>query len=307
MALFLWGCHPRSYVLEPAITCLPQERPFASMPAAFPELSHEEVEAEWGKELKIGIAFARELDLYRAITAFKRALFLMPADCAGRHQQAEFYLVQAYYLGGKYAEALETFECSQLLTASSATFPAFRELMIILYDAYRKTNQEEKAQWVMAIIEKEDPGTAMDLRVYSAVDAGNLPAISTLAPYHPDGDELASFLTQYTACKKSVFTAQTLNAILPGAGYYYVGQKKTALTSLIINAAFIAASYHFFHHGNWGAGLITTSLECGWYFGGINGAGLAAKEYNTCLYQEYGKDLLCRKSLFPVLMLGVSF
>lgn len=306
LCALLCGCHPGSYLVEPNITYLPQKQEFESLPAAFSKLSEQELRQEWGRELKIGIAFARELDLYRAITAFKRSLVIMPPDCLERQLQTVFYLVQSYYLGEKYHEVIESFECSPLTTVSSS-FPAFRELMIILYDAYRKTDQLKKAQLALTIIKNGDPETALNLSLYSAVNEGNLAEISSLASRHPEGDDATTFLTQYAIHAKSVYTAQTLNALLPGAGYYYIGQKKTALTSFVINTAFIAAAYHFFKSGNWGAGLITTSLEFGWYFGGINGAGLAAKEYNTCLYQEYAKNLLHKKNLFPVLMLNVSF
>ena len=305
-AILFCGCHPNSCLLEPNISYFPQKQQFESLPGAFPELSEQELEQEWGRELKIGIAFARELDLYRAITAFKRSLIIMPSDCSERQLQTMFYLVQSYYLGEKYLQAIESFECSPLTTVSFS-FPPFRELMIILHDAYQKTDQPEKAQLALAIIEKGDPETVVDLSLYFAINEGNLAGISSLASHYPEDDDITTFLTQYAMHSKSIYTAQTLNALLPGAGYYYVGQKKTALTSFTINAVFIAAAYHFFNSGNWGAGLITTSLEFGWYFGGINGAGLAAKEYNTCLYQEYGKELLHKKNLFPILMLNKSF
>ncbi|MGA8165220.1 MAG: tetratricopeptide repeat protein [Waddliaceae bacterium] len=308
LSVFLFcGCHPKSTTIEPHFTYLPRQKDFESLPKAFSELSQQELEREWGKELKIGIAFARELDLYRAITAFKRSLVLMPPDCLDRQLQTSFYLVQSYYLGGKHDEAIAAFASGPLPMVCSSTFPAFRELMIILYDAYRQTDQKEKAQLALTIIESGDSGTARDLALYSAIDEANFSDISTLASFHPLGDEAAEFLNQYTIHAKSVSTARTLNALIPGAGYYYVGQKTTALTSFTINTAFIAAAYYFFKSGNWGAGLITTSLEFGWYFGGINGAGLAAKEYNTCLYREYGKILLQKNKLFPVLMFNVSF
>ena len=79
------------------------------------------------------------------------------------------------------------------------------------------------------------------------------------------------------------------------------------MTSFMINASFIAASWYFFDHGNYGAGIITSSLEFGWYFGGINGAGLAAKEWNQHIYNIKGKELMIEMRLFPVLMLEASF
>ena len=42
----------------------------------------------------------------------------------------------------------------------------------------------------------------------------------------------------YTENWKSPTKARWLNGILPGAGYSYIGQKQTALTSFLINALF---------------------------------------------------------------------
>jgi len=296
--LLLTGCHPRSCLLEPEICYTPNKQYIQTLPSAFEPLSPHELDKTWGEEIKIGTRLAQDLDFYRAITAFKRALILLPNDKIDRRQQVEFSIVQCYWMGKKYCEAIEAFETTSL-TSVTSKFPAFRELMLILYESYHRTDQQEKAKGVMSLMEKGDPETADDLKIFTALDEGNLRC--------SEDEEISQFIRQYCACAKSVRKAQTLNALLPGAGYFYVGQKKTALTSFIINTTFIAAAYHFFERGNWGAGLIASSLEFGWYFGGINGAGLAAKEYNQCIYQEAGKELMVRKQLFPVLMLETSF
>ncbi len=159
----------------------------------------------------------------------------------------------------------------------------------------------------MYLMEKGDPETALDLKLFTSLDSGDLSCVGSLAKQHPHCEDFSQFINSYCRCSKSVKKAQFLNAVLPGAGYYYVGQRKSALTSLVINTSFIAATYYFFDQGNWGAGLFAASLEFGWYFGGINGAGLAAKEYNECLYNNLGKDLMIKRSLFPALMLQTGF
>ena len=74
-----------------------------------------------------------------------------------------------------------------------------------------------------------------------------------------------------------------------------------------MNALFITAAYQFFHKGYTAAGIITTSFETGWYFGGIYGASCAAQEYNRYLYDEMGEKLMVQERLFPVLMLHYTF
>ena len=94
---------------------------------------------------------------------------------------------------------------------------------------------------------------------------------------------------------------------MPGSGYLYLGQKKSALTSFLLNGLFIYAAYEFFHHGYTAAGIITTSFEAGWYFGGIYGAGEEAKFYNERIYNEEACTLMQTKKIFPFFMLKYSF
>ncbi len=300
------GCHPKSYLLEPSIQYYPQERLLQSLPTAFPPLTAKERKTEWGKELEIATRFARELDLYRAITSFKRAQMLAPRSELDRRQQISYGIVASYYLGKKYWEALREFENSELAEISS-TFPAVEDLIIILYDSYRETCQPEKADGVMHLINKASPETAQNLQLSNAILEANLPCINQLSRDHPCCQNVQTFLCDFCRCKKSIRTAQTLNAILPGAGYLYVGQCRSAITSFVINGLFTWAAYRFFEKKQIPAGIITASIELGWYFGGINGAGLEAKEYNERLYENLGKETMIQCGLFPVLMFQTTF
>ncbi len=100
---------------------------------------------------------------------------------------------------------------------------------------------------------------------------------------------------------------QLLNALIPGAGYLYIGQKKSALTAFLLNGLFIAAAYQFFHHRHVAAGIITTGFEAGWYFGGIYGAGEEAKYYNERLFEKNAATVLNDYKLFPALMMQYAF
>lgn len=307
-AAFITGCSPCSYVLEPCISYIPQEPYIASLPSSFPPQSIKEEKSDWGKELLIGQEFACELDLYRAITAFKRARILLPDDTARmRALQADYGIFLSYYLGGKYEDAVNTFECSDLAEISSH-FPAVRELLLALFDSYMHTDHYTKAFRILELIDAMDEDAGIRLRMGDSIIIGDLCAAEGSAECLCDGSEAVDeFFCRYAKEKLSVRKAQVLNAVLPGAGYLYAGQHKAAATSLVINTLFIAAAYQFFQHGMWGAGLITTSLELGWYIGGINGAGLAAKQYNECLYNTYGKEAMVKGRLFPVLLFQTAF
>ena len=327
-----------------------------AFPPPSPPLERDELQALWGKELYLGGRFAEEGDWYRAITAFKSSLFLLPKKEEARKQQIEFYLFLSYFLAGRYQEACETYENSSLIELNLETavgpsqkvqdfesellalgaehsqrvkatpnpsgsdskgcafgpappavsrlkegFSAKRELCLALWECYHQTGQEDKALLIQQRLKEDDQ---QELNISKALQEGDLFALQSYALERPAIDQL---LEEYHASGKSVRRAETLQALLPGAGYWYVGLKKTALTSLIINALFIAAAAEFWHHGYYAASLITLSLETGWYFGGINGAGLAANEYNERLYENLGKEVLHKERLFPILKFECVF
>lgn len=306
LILILTSCQFSARKMEPIIVYTPPDHRVNKLPTAFIPLTSEERQQEWATELILGDRFARELDLYRAITCYKRALILLPEEAIERHLQIDYDIILCYYLGHKYQDAIYTFEKSNL-THVNTLFPAFNNLLIILNECYRETGQCDKAETLFESIEKYSPETAQDISIYSEFKQGNLEEAEAEIQGHPYQCDIEEKLSVYYLNTKSPAKARFLNAILPGAGYYYVGQKKSALTSFIINALFTAAAYQFFNRGYIAAGAITTSLEMGWYFGGINGAGIEAQEYNTRLYEGVVKNMLYKNNLFPILMFETAF
>lgn len=300
------GCHPNSRTIEPSIYYLPGHNLIGNLPDAFPPLTPQERSQEWGREFFLGKHFAKEVDLYRALTCFKRALFLIPLKCTERRLEIEYEIFLAYYVGNKFQDAVDAFERGRLMDVPES-FPALNELKIALYDAYTRNNQCERANRILNLIATSNEELAENLLIERAIVDADFTTMMESAEQKECDNYLSRLLFDYSAQAKSVSKAQTLNAIFPGAGYAYVGQEKAALTSFLINTLFIAASYQLFNHGYIAAGIITTGLEVGWYFGGINGAGLAAKEYNERLYERVARDTLIDNRLFPVLMLEKAF
>lgn len=321
--VLITSCQTSCYKLEPEICYIPPKQFVEYHPSAFPPLEIEERRQDWGKELIIAQGFASEIDFYRAITSFKRALFLTPKKYAARRLQMQYGIILSYYLAGRFQDTIETFEASSL-TDCPPDFPALDDLLVVLYDSYKRIENEVKASCIMALIQARNQSQAKQLSLSEAVRAGNLcGALISSAPEvvcETDDNILTTtpssqirsletqcFVKEYEMKKKSVRKAQFLNALLPGAGYFYVGQKVSGITSFWLNSLFIAAAYYCFDHNNIAAGLILSSFEFGWYFGGINGAGLAAKEYNEHIYNTAGKEFLLKNALFPVLMLKYTF
>lgn len=301
------GCSKESHHLEPEIVYWPQERHLAELPSAFPPLPRQECASQWGKELIIGECLGRELDLYRAATAFKRAEILLPEKYKERYIEAKYGLFLSYYLGRCYREAIAVFEGSEDLQGITAEFAALPELLLALADCYTHVDQQEKAERIAPMLAGLDERRAQSLEIYQALKQADICKVREKIRFHSSAQRIMQFLDCFERKKLSVTRAQLLNAIMPGAGYLYTGQTRTAATSFVINALFGAATYQFFKKGQWAAGLITASLELGWYVGGINGAGLAAKAYNEHLYSEGAKEAMIETHLFPILLFESVF
>ena len=165
----------------------------------------------------------------------------------------------------------------------------------------------EKEEKILELMKQTDPEEAEKLNISRKIREGDLDAIEELCIGPPKTDYLCNLLDDYNAKKKSIAAAQTLNAILPGAGYLYIGQKTSAFTAFLLNGLFIAAAYEFFRQGHTAGGIITTVFEAGWYFGGIYGVGLETKYYNERMYERSASQVLNEQKLFPVLMLSYGF
>ena len=301
----LSSCYRASNKIDPRIDYTLSESFIKEMKNPFPPLTLHERNEDWGKEYLIGLAFAKKLDLYQALSNFKRAEILIPLDHETRKKEIEYFIVLCYFLGKKYPQVIEAFEDSSLPTIDKS-FAGFHDLLIILYESYTATNQDDKAERIKTVLDQSFPASAEQMELSQAILNADMPKLKEFAK-DPTYNYLNTFLDSYESKKKSVSTAEALNAVIPGAGYFYLGQKRSALTAFLLNGLFIYATYEFFHKGNIAAGIITLSFETGWYFGGIYGAGEEAKYYNERIYNQEAQNLMETKKIYPFFMLRYSF
>jgi hypothetical protein len=301
--LILASCFRVGNELEPQLNYAVQDRYLKSLPPAFPPLSEQEAATDWGREDRIALGFAHELDLYQAINGFKRSSFLLPSSITDRKLQLEYDTMLCYYYGRKYPETVYTFDSGPLTTVNPS-FTPYQDLLIILYDSYLNLQESDKADKIMDYMEMTYPAVAQKLALSKILLKGDIPALEAAAPAHPD---IQALLDQYELEKKSTRTAQLLNTFIPGAGYLYAGQTQSAITAFLLNGVFIWASCYFFQHGNTAAGIIFTSIEAGWYFGGIYGAGHETKFYNERLFERLAAPMMNENRYFPILMLQYGF
>jgi hypothetical protein len=305
LLLLITSCYRVSNKIEPKMVTPVSEAFIKSLKNPFPPLTMEEKREGWGQEYTIALAFAKKMDLYQAISNFKRADILIPPENEARKQEIQYFILLCYYLGMKYQSVTQSFEESLLPTADPS-FPAFHDLLIILFHSYKETKEYEKADKIKEVINDSFSESGDQLTLSQALLDADLKKIDEMAKT-PTYNYLSSFLSLYESKKKSIPRAQVLNAFIPGLGYFYLGQKRSALTSFLLNGLFIYATYEFFNRGYIGAGIITLSFEMGWYFGGIYGGGEAAKFYNERLYDEEASKLMSAKKIYPLFMLRYAF
>lgn len=304
--LIMPGCYRVPDKIDPRVSYQMQDQHFDRLSSAFSPLSSEEKASDWGKEYVIARAFADELDLYRAVSTFKRAAILLPEETTPRKLEIQYDILLCYFLAKHYDEAIEAFDHSCLAHVDKS-FPAYHDLLLVLYECYREMDIPEKQQRIYELMEKSYPDTAEKIKLSRAIREGDLAQVAGFADGFNHSSYLDSLLNCYSGEKKSVAKAQLLNALLPGAGYLYIGQRKSALTAFLLNGLFITAAVQFFLHHHFAAGIITTGFEAGWYFGGIYGAGEEAKYYNERIYEKNASGVLNEHHLFPTLMMQYEF
>lgn len=289
-AMIVASCQ-RSSSDQAPISVVPPPQSFRHLPSAFPPQSIDP-SAPWTVEREVGRRFAREGDYYRAITAFKRALFLLPSGQTLRHQELEFDILLSYALAQRWSEALEFLKASDLL-AVEESFPAKRELHLLIREVLLESGNEQGAIQVEQLLPPEDQkdleeGRALQMRRWSDVSRED-------------------FSLAYQRYRKSPQTAGWLNALLPGAGYAYVGQYQSAFTSFLVNGLTLWATITLACHEEYAAAALLGSLEVGWYIGGIEGASLAAHRWNDRLGERLASPLLSQQRLYPLFRYEVTF
>jgi len=303
--LVAFSCTRPSDPFEPQIDCVLQDQYLLQLPSSAPPLSSEEAHETWSTEYRIAKGFAKELDLYQTSVSCKRTLFLLPEDRIQRKIELDYDILLCYYIAKRYDEATAFFEHSSLRTLD-VTHPLTKDCLTILFDSYTHTKNTLRADQLLLHMASLSQDDAKRLLLSRALEQGDIPTLQMFSEqdsYIP----VRTLLQDYDHYKKSSKTAQMLNAILPGAGYLYLGQKQSAMTAFLLNGLFIGAACYFFFHENIPAGIIFTSFEAGWYFGGITGARQEANLYNERIYEMLASPMMNQEKLFPILSLRYAF
>ena len=238
-------------------------------------------------ELRFAESLFQERDYYRAITEYKRFLFLNPES--PKAGWVRFRIGESYLEGGKLDAARFAFE--DLLKTQKD--PRLRRwaFLAMARAFYKRGMLKQSAGVLDQLIPKlEDPdleGYALylsgcaRLKIGAAEKAKSV--FESVGADHQLAERAGWLAAQMERMQdlpeKSPVLAGMLS-IVPGLGHIYLGEYAVAFTAFCWNGLFGFATYDAFQRGYWGVGALLAALELLWYSGTIYGAVSGAHRYN---------------------------
>jgi tetratricopeptide (TPR) repeat protein len=262
----------------------------------------------------------REGEYFRAITEYRRFLFYYLDD--PRRAMAHFSIGLAFYRGGSYVEALQTFqEVTQQYpntaygkqawlwqgesltkqgqyTSAEQIYKAITE-----YFPYDRIGQQARYQRAWTLLYQRQWRNAAAQFQQVAPDSDLYRSAQLLAQEALVGERLPT---------KSPVLAGIFSALLPGSGQLYNGRLGDALLAFFLNSLFIVGAIEAIHNDAPAIAGMLSFFEAGWYAGNVYGAINGAHKYNRHTTETFLGNLTNR--FHPVLpetrqtpMLGVQF
>ena len=240
-----------------------------------------------------------EKDYYRAITEYKRFIFLFPGH--NLVSNAEFQIAMSYFHGEKLDLATKLFrDLSDRYPSDRVGKDALFKLAEINY-RIGKYNLAAKEYIDFLSLHPDDDlaekVTIMLSLCYMHIGKyGDMKsALETSESLATNLNFLKSMTREYEKFgglpQKSPGLAAGLSAVFPGAGQLYVKRPRDAAISFLLNGLFIWATYETFDDGNQGVGTMLLLVESGWYIGNIYNASNSAHKYNRHVRGEFLKNL----------------
>jgi tetratricopeptide (TPR) repeat protein len=256
-------------------------------------------------EARAILSFADHLfaegEYYRAITEYKRLLFLYP-----QHPQANEVRLQigdCYLKGEKFDEALEHFQALLPLRLPEEIKPKLLYKIGAVY--YAKGEYGSARRQLEQIITRFPHSPEVERAHYLIGQsylkqdewikaAGEFAKIGRGA----DAEQLSQGARRGRELPyKSPGLAGGFSAVVPGLGQLYVGRKQDALMAFLLNGVFIWGVVESFQRDNDVAGGILLFFETGWYFGNIYSAVSSTHKYNKKLKDDFRDKLNSRFQL----------
>jgi TolA-binding protein len=227
-------------------------------------------------------------DYYRAITEYKRFLFLFPTDARAGRVQLQIGL--AYLRGQQWEDARQTFES---LARRHPDADIRREAAFLLGEtAYQQGRYPQAIEALRPLAERE-PQSLVGQRARYLLGwsylrarqwpeaAGAFAAIDAASPLFSSAQALSEAACEAEHLpRKSPALAGLLSAVIPGTGHFYTGRLRDGAIALLLNGAFLAAGIEAVQAGHEAAAGLLFFFEAAWYSGAIYGAVNAAHKFN---------------------------
>jgi TolA-binding protein len=238
-------------------------------------------------------------DYFRAITEYKRFLFLYPTEARAGRVQLQIGL--SYQRGQQWDDARQTFEAiaqhhpDAEIRAEAAYLigeTAFRQGRYAqaiadlgpVAERYGPTPIGESARFLLGWSHLRARQWLEASQTFERIDTASplFPSARALADAAHEGEQLP---------RKSPAMAGLMSAVIPGTGHFYTGRWRDGTLALLLNAAFLAAGIEAVSAGNEAAAGLLLFFEAAWYSGAIYGAVNAAHKHNRDLEERWLQGL----------------
>lgn len=259
------------------------------------------------KQFEFAEQLFTEKDFNRAITEYKRFIFLFPDN--NLCEKSYFRICESHFNAGKWVDAIVSskkfigdFPHSPLLNdawylkgMSEKNLKRYDEALSSFKSIIESYSEplRNKAFYQVALMYVEMENWAVAREYFLKVSDQN--TLYPSACLFSSGLENIDNLPH-----KSPALAGTFAAIIPGAGHLYTERPQDAFIAFLLNGAFIWAAVELFNDDNYVAGGVVSFFELGWYSGNIYSAVSSAHKYNRRVKGEFIQNLKnkCNVSYF---------
>ena len=248
-------------------------------------------------QVKLGDSFMAEREYYRAITEYKKFLFLFPGSSLA--DSVQFKMGMAYYKGDEFETA------ARIFVSVGERYPDSRYAPSAGYHAglcYWRLNRLDEAAEAFTSVATRYPASGDAPRALLetslvAFDRKDLSASRQwlerfLATYPQDqqAEKVREALTlldrDRELPRKSTLVAGLLSAVAPGAGHLYAEHYGDGITSFFLNGLLIAGTVVAIQQENYAVAGVVGVIGLPFYVGNIYGAANAANKWNISVRKE---------------------
>jgi tetratricopeptide (TPR) repeat protein len=253
-------------------------------------------------QLQLAGMFLAEGENYRAVTEYKKFLYLFP-DSPDR-DRAMFEMAKAYMDGEEYPAAISVFRRLRSTIPGSEYAAESHYLEGVCY--WQAGDTKNAAQELTLLSEASDNlpvvQTAIKARALIFFDKGEIgqsrDQLNVLLTRLPPGPvsgkvhEALGLIEDYQRKpRKSPGLAASLSAVLPGSGYFYAGRPGDGLSAFVINALFVAGLVEAIDRENDGLAILAGGFGLPFYVGNIYGSANAARKWNLSVRKESSEQI----------------